>query len=126
MHTDSLTQNRVLNLRQNPTEAEKIIWFMIRNNQLGYKFRRQQPIDHYIVDFICFEKRLIVEIDGGQHNEETDRERSDYLHKQGFEILRFWNNDVIENKEGVFETIQSKLQNPLTLPSPARGEGSHT
>ena len=99
------------NLRKNPTEAEKNLWYNINQRQLnGFKFRRQQKIDDlYIVDFICTEKRLIIELDGGQHNEEIDKERTEYLEQQDFQILRFWNNEVLENIDGVLVVIRHKL-----------------
>lgn len=85
-------------LRRHPTEAARILWRHLRLRQLGgYKFRRQQPLGLYIVDFICLEKRLIVEVDGGQHNEQTgcDSKRDTWLLAQGFHILRFWNHQVL-------------------------------
>lgn len=110
-------------LRNNPTEAEKKLWHHIRQRQINeLKFRRQQNIDNkYIVDFVCLEKRLIIELDGGQHTEKTDKARSDYLKNQGFEIIRFWNNEIFENMEGVLEVIRDKLDTP-THPSPVKGE----
>ena len=77
----------------------------------GLKFRRQQPIDNYIVDFICFENRIIIEVDGGQHADENnkDRERDSYLQQFGFKVLRFWNNDVLQNTNEVLEINKGKL-----------------
>ena len=86
---------RVRELRKNPTEAERSLWKELRFRQIGgYKFRRQQPLGDYIVDFVCFEKRLVVEVDGKQHSEqiEHDFKRDEWLKAQGFFILRFWNN----------------------------------
>lgn len=98
------------NLRNGPTEAEKILWQHLRAKQLhGYKFRRQVPIDNYIVDFLCFEKRIIIELDGGQHGSDADMQRTEYLERKGFLVLRFWNNDVLENIEGVLQTISTTL-----------------
>ena len=96
-------------LRKNSTQAERLIWNHLRARQLsGIKFRRQQPIGHYIVDFITFEKRIIVELDGGQHSStiDKDRKRDEWFKKKGFCVLRFWNNEVFENLEGVLETIR--------------------
>jgi very-short-patch-repair endonuclease len=89
----------------------------------GYKFRRQQPIGNYIVDFVCLEKRLIVELDGGQHAEsDYDAKRDAWLSEQGFSVLRFWNNDVLKNVEGVTERIFEKLKSsPFLAPSPQGG-----
>ena len=102
-------------LRTNLTEAEKIIWYFLRSENLGFKFRRQQPIGKYIVDFVCLEKRLIIELDGGQHDisRQQDAERDNWLKHEGFNLLRFWNNEVLENREAVIEKIKSFL---FTLP----------
>ena len=80
----------------------------------GFKFRRQQPIDCYIVDFVCFEKKIIVEIDGGQHaiQKENDTIRDAYLRQQGFRVLRFWNNDVMQNLNGVLDIIRENCLSP--------------
>jgi very-short-patch-repair endonuclease len=96
-------------LRKNSTEAESILWNRLRSRQIeGIKFRRQQPIEGYIVDFVSFEKRIIIELDGGQHakEHEKDRIREGILEENGFRILRFWNNEIFENLDGVLETIR--------------------
>jgi very-short-patch-repair endonuclease len=85
----------------------------------GYKFKRQQPIDHYIADFVCLQHRLIVEADGGQHSEAVDAHREAYLTAQGFRILRFWNNDILNNAEGVTLSILDALAAPLPNSSAA-------
>jgi len=99
------------NLRQNQTDAEKIIWYALKAKRLeGYKFRRQFPIGNYIVDFACPEFRLVVEIDGGQHNgNPADDARTSYLNDLHYEVIRFWNNDVLKNAEGVLEAISTVL-----------------
>ena len=102
-------------LRHNSTDAERKLWYYIRTKQLeGFKFKRQQPLGSYIVDFICFEKALIIELDGGQHavNREKDIERDSWLEKEGFHVLRFWNNDVANNLEGVIDEIRKYLMAP--------------
>jgi len=102
-------------LRKNATEAEKLFWQKIRNKQLaGIKFRRQQPIGPYVVDFVSFEKGLVIELDGGQHavDKEKDRERDLWLNSRGLEVLRFWNNEVFENMEGVLEVVRKRLLSP--------------
>lgn len=99
-------------LRKTMTDAERALWRLLREKQLdGHRFRRQVPIDQYIADFACLEVRLIVEVDGGQHSEsETDQRRTSYLQAQGFRVLRFWNNDVLGNREGVLRTISEALK----------------
>jgi len=89
----------------------------------GLKFRRQQPIDNYIVDFVCFENRIIIEVDGGQHAAENnkDRERDFHLQQFGFKVLRFWNNEVLQNTNGVLEIIRENcLSHPPLNPLPSR------
>ena len=119
-------RERARTMRSNGTDAEHRLWQMLRAHRFsGYKFRRQVPIDFYIADFICFARRLIIEVDGGQHAASTgDQQRDTYLEQQGFRVLRIWNNDIFENEEGVSELILSALRSPpLPNPSPARGEG---
>jgi very-short-patch-repair endonuclease len=91
------------------------------------RFRRQAPIDQYVVDFVCFEKRLIIEADGGQHNDsESDRIRDAYLKEQGFRVMRFWNHDILSNVQGVLEMIRASCQDSPTPTSvlPREGGGS--
>jgi very-short-patch-repair endonuclease len=86
-------------LRRNLTEAEQRLWYHLRAHRfMGYKFKRQKPIGRYIVDFACLEHRLIIELDGGQHSEQAvyDQQRDTWLRSQGYTILRFWNNDVMQ------------------------------
>jgi len=115
-------------LRKNLTEAERILWKHLRLRQMGeFKFRRQQPIDNFIVDFVCFERRLVVEIAGGHHSGQPARDarRDEWLKKQGFTVLRFWNSDVLKEIEAVKERILSALDlcsAPPPSSSPARGE----
>ncbi|MFA5016425.1 MAG: endonuclease domain-containing protein [Methylobacter sp.] len=95
-------------LRQNQTDVEYLLWQKLRNRQvLNFKFRRQFPIVPFIVDFCCLELKLIIELDGSQHFEQAayDEERSFYLTQRGFKVIRFWNNEIIENSEGVLEKI---------------------
>ena len=92
----------------------------------GLKFRRQQPIDNYIVDFVCFENRIIIEVDGGQHAAENnkDRDRDTYLKRYGFKVLRFWNNEVLQNTNGVLAVIMENcLSQPPTFILPRKGGG---
>lgn len=102
------------NLRTHSTEVEKQLWQHLRNRQLdGYKFRRQFPVAGYILDFACETAKLAVELDGGQHNlpehAARDAARTAELAKSGWRVLRFWNNDVVENIEGVLTEIQRAL-----------------
>jgi very-short-patch-repair endonuclease len=114
-------------LRQNITEAERRLWQILRSHQTkGYKFRRQVPIGRYIADFVCHEARLIVEIDGGQHDRSSpwEAERSGFLQNEGYRILRFWNNEVLANLDGVHQTIADEVRRSTsTQPSPIKGGG---
>jgi very-short-patch-repair endonuclease len=104
-------KERARDLRNNCTDSERALWCHLRNNQIeGVKFRRQQPIEDYIVDFMSFSPKLIIELDGGQHsdNQKYDEKRDVCLRKNGFDILRFWNNEIIENIEGVLEVIRQR------------------
>lgn len=101
------------NLRKSSTPQEVILWSRLRNNRLDYKFRRQHSIGKYIVDFYCPKKRLIVELDGSQHIEtqrDYDKERDDYLRVLGFKVLRFWDNEINNNLEGVLLKIIENLK----------------
>ena len=100
-------------LRKNPTEAEKRLWDALRRRRIdSHRFRRQVPLGIYVVDFLCLEHRLVVEVDGGQHAVEMEREeaRTRWLEDEGFRVIRFWNNEVLENTEGVAETIRTALR----------------
>ena len=114
-------------MRTDATDAERLLWRHLRAHRFGHhKFKRQQPIGPYIVDFVCFSSRVIVEVDGGQHLESArDAARDEWLRAQRFTVLRFWNNEVMQQSEAVVEKIA--LHVPLSpVPSPARGEGSQT
>ena len=106
--------NLARNLRRNESDAERKLWSKLRSCQFeNLKFRRQQPLDKYIVDFISFEKKIIIEIDGSQHMEsaniEHDAHRTKYLKDEGYTVLRFWNNDVLTNIEGVAIRILEQI-----------------
>ncbi len=108
---------------ENATEAEKILWRHLCNRQInGAKFRRQHPLGPYVLDFVCLERGLVVELDGGQHampdQAGRDERRTDYLNARGFQLLRFWNNEVMGNIEGVWDTISAKLAERSSPPSP--------
>ena len=103
---------RARSLRQNMTGAEWRLWQILRSHQMkGHQFRRQVPIGRYIADFVCHEARLIVEVEGGQHDRSSpqEAERDGFLQIEGYRILRFWNNEVLANLDGVHETIASEL-----------------
>lgn len=113
-------------LRKRMTDAESLLWRHLRAHRLsGQKFRRQQPIGAYIVDFVHFGARLVIEADGGQHSAcASDVARDAWLTSQGFRVLRFWNNEILQNTESVLAVIADALAAPLSpVPSPARGEG---
>jgi very-short-patch-repair endonuclease len=112
---------RARRLRRHQTDVERILWLRLRNRRLGgFKFKRQFPIDRFIVDFVCADARVIVELDGGQHaTSPTDAERTQVPEAFGYLILRFWNNEVLENLDGVLETILAALnKQPLEPPHP--------
>lgn len=104
------------NLRNNSTKEEIILWQYLKQKQLGVKFRRQQPIDKYITDFVCFEKKIIIELDGGQHNSslgiQKDRSRDLFFINNGYKVIRIWNNEINQNIEGVIRKIQSEIECP--------------
>jgi very-short-patch-repair endonuclease len=113
----------------NSTDAERKLWWHLRPlKRKGLHFRRQVPIDHMIVDFACHSARVVIEVDGGQHNFpaglSTDQLRDDYLRQQNFRVLRFWNNDVLGNIYGVMEVIRQAVGLDTPTPTPPRkGEG---
>lgn len=98
-------------LRKNSTDAEKHLWYLLRANRSGYKFKRQVPLGQYIVDFVCLKKQVIIELDGGQHqmNQVYDAQRTNDLNKRGFQVLRFWNHDVLQQTDVVMEVIYTAL-----------------
>jgi lysyl-tRNA synthetase class 2 len=118
------------NLRRNQTHAERTLWFRLRDRRLGgWKFRRQFPIDRFTVDFFCADAHLIIELDGGQHaiRSVADAQRTKILEAMGYLVLRYWNNDVMQNTDGVLEDIYAALErhrpeppHPLPLPSGER------
>ena len=101
------------NLRKNMTPAEQRLWKHLRGKRLGgYCFRRQQPLGQYILDFVCVDAKLVIEIDGGQHAEQTayDETRTRYLQNLGFTVIRFWNNEVLQQTDAVLTAILHKLE----------------
>jgi len=116
-------------LRKRSTDTEARLWSRLRDRRFGrFKFRRQHPMGRYVVDFVCLEAKTVIEVDGGQHNEswnkEADRERDEWLAGEGYKVLRFWDNEVFENLDGVLERIREALvtPHPGPLPQGARGK----
>ena len=112
-------------LRKEMTDAERVMWRELRAHRFaGFKFKRQEPLGSYVVDFVCYEVKLIVDLDGGQHadQKEADEDRTRWLSSRKFRLVRFWNNDVLTNIAGVMHVIEKNLS-PSPPPSPARGEG---
>jgi very-short-patch-repair endonuclease len=125
---------RAKNLRSAMTDAERKLWFALRNRRLKGKFRRQVPIGPFIADFANYESRLVIEVDGGQHNgSRADKQRDQWFATNKFRILRFWNNEVLSDLNGVLYSIETALNaatpHPARAsrghPSPARGEGKN-
>ena len=109
--THNIARSR--HLRKNLTDAEQALWNILRSRQMsGYKFRRQVPIGPYIVDFVCFEIRLVIEVDGGQHmeRENYDAERTAWLEDAEFRVIRFWNNQVLEEIDAVKDAIWTAVR----------------
>ena len=106
------TKHRAVELRKELTPTEAKLWARLRNDQLGVNFRRQHAVGNYITDFCSPKTKLIIELDGSQHleQEEYDQERTEYLEEQGYKVLRFWNNEVTNNIEGVILTIMQALE----------------
>ena len=120
---------RARELRTHPTDAERRLWHTLRHRQFaGHKFRRQAPLGAYIVDFVCFERRLVVEVDGAQHLEQQraqDIARDEWLGRQGFRVLRFWNSQILSAPDEVGQAIWNALEEaPPPPPSPVKGEGA--
>ena len=107
----SKLRQRARDLRKHSTDAERHLWYHLRASRLGFKFKRQVPIGTYIVDFVCIEKRLIIELDGGQHmdNQIYDTKRTDWLMTHEFKVLRFWNNDIFQQTGSVLKVIRAAL-----------------
>ena len=118
----SIARDRARRLRHDRTEAERRLWARLRDRRLiGAKFRRQHPVGPFITDFCCREQGLVVELDGGQHatRAEADKKRAEFLAERGFRVLRFWDNEVFENIEGVLYRIAQALNEPRPKASPS-------
>ncbi len=114
-------------LRKHSTDTEQHFWRHLRNRQIeGFKFRRQQPVGRYVVDFVNLEKKVIIELDGGQHTlDPRDKMRDEWLRAEGYKVLRFWNNQISSNLEGVLETIRDALLTPHPDPLPQGERGDN-
>ncbi len=124
----SASINHARALRRRMTDAEQKLWRVLRRRQVnGWHFRRQAPVGPYIADFLCFDPRLIIEVDGGQHDHSSkDKQRTTFLNRRGFYVLRFWNHDVLQRTEGVLLEIMhvgSSLQSPPPLAGEDLGGG---
>ena len=129
----AVATSRARSLRANMTDAERKLWYAFRDRRFAdYKSRRQVPVGPFIADFICYDARVMIEVDGGQHaDSSSDARRDRWFAANGFLVLRFWNNDVLKNREGVLisvlETLHARTPHPARAergrPSPARGEG---
>jgi very-short-patch-repair endonuclease len=109
-------KNRARDLRKESTDAEQHLWYWLRNRHLdGYKFHRQYVMGKYIVDFVCLKKKLVIEIDGGQHAENIsyDQNRTVYLNARGFQVLRYWNNEILDKMDAVLEDILVHLESSV-------------
>lgn len=119
-NSSTLKQN-AKRLRLDQTDAERKLWMHLRSRQMnGTKFRRQQPIGRYIVDFFCPESKLVIELDGGHHTAQTeaDQQRTNFLTKAGYRVLRFWDNEVLSETEAVLQKIVGELNHPSPCPLP--------
>jgi very-short-patch-repair endonuclease len=139
VYRDEVLIQRARQLRRDRSDAEKQLWYHLRGRQMdGHRFRRQVPIGSYIADFACLSARLVIEVDGGQHNEGTnetlDAQRTEWLKTKGYRVLRFGNSDLLTDIDSVTETVFNELQLPpddLRVPShphpdpPPEGGGNH-
>ncbi|MBS9475610.1 endonuclease domain-containing protein [Ancylobacter radicis] len=111
--------SRARRLRKDQTDVEALLWSRLRDRRLeGWKFRRQAPVDRYIVDFLCVDAKLVIELDGGQHAVEDDAERTRMIEACGYLVIRFWNNDVLTNLDGVLLRIVEALCGGTPHPNP--------
>ncbi|WDZ96423.1 endonuclease domain-containing protein [Herbaspirillum sp. WKF16] len=117
--TKAFTQLAAKELRKTMTDAERKLWHRLRGQQLDVKFRRQHPFENAVLDFVCLERRLVIEVDGSQHlDNEQDEKRTAQLHQAGFTVLRFWNNEVLNETDEVVQAIWNALNPSPPQPSP--------
>lgn len=119
------TRDRARAQRQSGTDAEQALWYRLRAGRLdGFKFRRQHPVPPYMADFYCETCRLVVELDGSQHDDQADRERTRFLEARGLKVLRFWDDEVLEQIDSVLEVILRTAHDRTLTPTPLpQGEG---
>jgi len=119
------TRNHAKVLRQSGTDAEQALWYRLRAGRLnGLKFRRQHPVPPYVADFYCEACKLVVELDGSQHDEQVDRNRTRFLEAKGLRVLRFWDNEVLQQIDAVLEVILRTAHDRTLTPTPLpEGEG---
>ncbi|MBB5392742.1 MULTISPECIES: endonuclease domain-containing protein [unclassified Herbaspirillum] len=117
--TNAFTKQAAKALRKTMTEAEQRLWHRLRGQQMDVKFRRQHPFENYVFDFVCLERRLVIEVDGSQHvNNQHDEQRTQRLNQAGFTVLRFWNNEVLNETDVVVQEIWNALNPSPPQPSP--------
>jgi len=123
-HPPENAVHRARKLRKRMTEAERALWRILRESFPEQDFRKQVPIRHFIVDFVSHRSKLAIEVDGGQHETTTDLPRTKVIEGEGYRVLRFWNNEVLGNSDGVWTVIDSALRAPHPTPAPPhQGEG---
>ena len=115
---------RARRLRRDMTDAERALWRMLQDGFPDRHFRKQAPIRHFIVDFVCHRAKLVIEVDGGQHDTAVDAKRTAIIEQEGYCVIRFWNNDVLGNPDGVWTVIDAALRQRHPTPTPPhQGEG---
>ncbi|MGN6156425.1 MAG: endonuclease domain-containing protein [Sphingomicrobium sp.] len=123
-HPPTGAVGRARDLRKKMTDAERAMWRLLKLSFADYHFRKQVPIRHYIADFVNHRAKLVIEVDGGQHSPEVDAERTRIIEAEGYRVLRFWNNDVLRNPDGVWALIEGALRERHPTPTPPhQGEG---
>jgi very-short-patch-repair endonuclease len=122
-HPPAGAVDRARRLRKDMTDAERRLWRILRESFGEWHFRKQVPLRHFIADFASHRAKLVIEVDGGQHSEESDGARTRVIHDEGYRVLRFWNNEVLGNAEGVWVAIDSALREGHHTPNPSPSRG---
>ncbi len=123
-HTPPISIIRARKLRRDATDAERAMWSLLKESFPEARFRRQVPIRHYIADFASHRAKLVIEIDGGQHSEESDAARTAIIEAEGYKVVRLWNSDVMVNADGCFHQIASHLRQDHPHPAPTRQQAA--